>query len=530
MQRFLLSAGQKNQRILGRSGFVRLVLTLSVLGAFQGSVGVSLAQSSGDGSYSNNPQLNSVRPAVPCATNCGNSQGYAHAVPTQGQAVQLLGANQLRPAAPVNYSQQVSSPVPGNSGHAPAVSGSNRPSASVAYQVDSRTGIARDLALGVLNIDRNPGQNLSSAPREPYQPFFDVDWSLGLTYTHTGGTQSGKNFVTLTPRVSLTHQGLRGQFGFAGQTALSVNDDQLTRVDDTVFSYTGQYALDSVTGVLSGASVSINQEDVNAPGMPDTIVQTPVVTQLKGNVGLTRQMGRFNFDVNTEAERMASSDTLLVGGRGQNNADRNFSRLGGTLRTSYAFSPEISLFVQGGISHDWYDAAPVSTGLKLDGSDYTAEVGAVVNWRDVLELEATVGHTTRVYDDPGIVGMGSAVFGLDLSYTPNSALSAGLQFSTNLKTADATAGRPASVDYSASGNITYGLNSWIDLRASASALYSVPQSGTDLQTSYSAGAGADFQVNKNVSVNLDYLYTWAELLPKPAEYQHAGTIGIMIAR
>ncbi len=523
MQRFL--AKNRKQTLIYKTQFIRQksifgfgLLSLLVMAS------TGFAQS-GDGSYSNNSLLNS--PSV------GYSSTGGYTLPS------LTGP---LPSPPVNQAQLSTLPVstlpvstlpisllPPAPGTAPNTSASYDRNS-----VNPDTGIVENLALGVLRIERDLdndlGVNLGTTPREPYHPFFNVDWSIGLAYTHTGGTQTGKNSAVLTPEFSLTHQDLRGQYSFAGRSSLSVNDDQLTRIDETEFSYSGQSALDSVTAITSGASIGLSQDDVNAPGMSDTIVQTPVVATLRGNIGIARQMGRFTFEVGTQAQRQASSDTLLVGGLGQNNSDRNFSRLGGTLRTSYAFSPEISLYIEGGVAHDWYDGAPIATGRKLDGWDYTISTGALVNWRDVLSAEVSVGHTTRDYDDLGLVGMGSAVFGLDLAYTPNDALTAGLQFTTNLTPADASSGQVASVDYSASGNITYGMTPWLDLRASGSALYSLPQTGTNIQTTYTAGAGADFAVNKNISVNLDYLYTWAQLLPVTAQYQHAGTIGIRIAR
>lgn len=503
------------QCLLAKNGQINLIYTSQInrqicsFGLFALSLLVASSTSfaqSGDGSYSNNPLLNSppVSSSIPA--------GYA--LPLEATILQ-------RP--PVSQSRLSTPPPP-----APDFVSYN------SVDVNPDTGIAENLALGVLRIDRDLDEsesgNLDAVPREPYHPFFDVDWSLGLAYTHTGGTQTGKNSVVLTPAISLTHLDMRGQYSFNGRSSLSVNDDQLTRIDETEFSYSGQYALDSDTAFTTGASLRLGQDDVNAPGMSDTIIQTPMVATLRGNIGIARQMGRFTFEVGGQAQRQANTSTHLVGGLVQNNLDRNFSRLGGTLRTAYAFSPEISLYIEGGVAHDWYDAAPLSTGRKLDGWNYTISTGAIVNWRDVVSVEASVGHTTRAYDDVGIVGMGSAVFGLNLAYTPNDALRAGLQFTTNLIPANASSGQAASVDYSASGNITYGMTPWLDLRASGSALYSVPQMGANVQTTYTAGAGADIAINKNISVNLDYLYTWAELLPITAQYQHAGTIGIRIAR
>ncbi|HHS82742.1 MAG TPA: hypothetical protein ENJ68_04405, partial [Devosia sp.] len=188
------------------------------------------------------------------------------------------------------------------------------------------------------------------------------------------------------------------------------------------------------------------------------------------------------------------------------------------------------LFANGEVSHDWYDGAPVATGIRQDNSAATLSAGVRANWRDVLVGEASVGYSLRRFDDPSIASLAATVFGLDLSYTPNNAFSASAGFSTTLTPQDVGAGRAASVDYAASLDLGLRLAPWVGLRASAAGAWAVPVSGPNIRTTYSGGAGMDFAINRNVAVNADYLFTWTQPLPSPAEYAHAATIGITVSR
>lgn len=369
-------------------------------------------------------------------------------------------------------------------------------------------------------------------PPEQAQPFFDVDWSVQLRATHTGGTETGKNAVELAPEFSLTRAGLRGQYVFDGQATLSVNDDQLTRINDTQFGYTGQYALDSVSQLNTSLNLGVSRDDVNAPGVSDNIVQLPYNISLRGELGAVRQFGRFFLEGSTRLERAYRGPTQLVGNLTQDNSEFSFVKFGGDLRASYAFSPEITLFVEGGADRDWYDSAPALTGVKLDGIDYRLSAGAVLDWRNVLSVEASVGQVVRQHIDPSIGDRGEAVYALSIDYNPTNAVSFGGEISTSIVPENITAGNPSSVAYSASGNVGYAVAPWIGLRASQTGRWVFPNTGVNTQTTMTTGLGIDVDINKNLSVNLDYLYTWAEILPSDAkpEYEHAATIGIKYSR
>ena len=179
---------------------------------------------------------------------------------------------------------------------------------------------------------------------------------------------------------------------------------------------------------------------------------------------------------------------------------------------------------------DWFDAPSPNSGLYQNGQDLKGSIGLVGNWRDVLGAQISVGYGLRRFDDPSIPQLASVLYGFEVSYSPNQALSAGAQFSSAINPENTQNGDPASVSYTASGNVNFALSSTLALRASASGNWVVPVNGGDIKTSYSAGAGTDFTLNKQTNINLDYLYTRAELPPGAPEDQQAFTMGVTFSR
>ncbi len=381
-------------------------------------------------------------------------------------------------------------------------------------------------------VDEAYDGNLGETPLEPAHPFFDIDWSVLLSGTHTGGTDAGKNFVTLTPEISFTHVALRGQYAFDIGGEFSVSDDQVTRLNDFSVGYAGTHELDAVTQIVSSASLQVAQDDVNAPGVALNIKETPQDLDIQGEIGIIRQFGKFVIDGRASTQRRYSSDTMLFGDLARSNAERSFTQVGTSLRLAYAFSPEIGLFVQGDAGRDWYDAAPASTGVKLDATEYGVSGGATLNWRNVIDLELSAGYVVRQHVDASIADRGEAVYGVSATYTPNDALTFTGTIDTTIRPEDVTLSRQASTEYNASGSISYAVAPWLALNMTQTAGWVFPETGVNTEYRYGTGFGVEAALNKNLSVTANYLYSWAEVLPsnEDPEFSHAATIGIKYAR
>ena len=365
-----------------------------------------------------------------------------------------------------------------------------------------------------------------SAPSEPPHPPFEIDWSLALVASHAGGTRGSRYATTLVPQFSATRTGLRASFEFGAQARLGVNSDQLTRVEQVLFSANAQYALDQVTSLSGTASLSLSQDDPNAPGSSDQIIQTPLEADARVRLGIARRFGRFALAFDADLARQQQGDTILVGNVTRQNRDRDVTELGGTLRGEFELTSIITGFVQGAAAHNWYDAAPSGTNIRQDGWDLAIITGLAANWRDVFQLEASLGYAERRFNNASVGDLASLLYALDFAYSPNNALAFDAQFTTTLSSADAAANRQASTDYAITTGASYQVAPWVGLRGSLGQSWSVP--GTDPVQSWNfyAGAGIDFALNKNTALSLDYLYTKVQTLPRNPEDSHLLSLGL----
>ncbi len=367
-------------------------------------------------------------------------------------------------------------------------------------------------------------------PAEPYQPFFEIDWSVALLASRTGGTRGSRYATTLVPQFTATRTGLRSSFVFGTEARLGVNSDQLTRVENVLLSANAEYALDSVTRLNATASLSLNQDDPNAPGSSDQIIQTPLEGNAQVQLGIARQFGRFALALDTELSRDQQTDTILVGNVIQQNLDRNITELGTTLRGEFELTPILTGFVEGSVARNWYDAAPQDTNIRQDGWDLALTTGLAANWRDVFQIEGSVGLGERRFEDASIDNFSSLLYAFDFAYTPNNALTVDAQLSTTLTPAAPSAGAQASTDYAIATSASYQVAPWVSLRGSLGQSWSVP--GTDPVQSWNfyAGTGIDFALNKDAALSLDYLYTKAQTLPRVPENSHQISMGLTWSR
>ncbi len=366
-------------------------------------------------------------------------------------------------------------------------------------------------------------------PGETNSAFFKLDWSLGLRGSYNNGSSGTGYGAVIAPNISLTHSGLRTQFVLGAQSILSYNQNRITRLEQGQVSASGQYALDRVSQLSASMTASLGQDDPDAPGM-EQVLTNPLVLDLEAQAGIARQFSRLGLELKGNISRRMMSETILVGNLVQDNSSLNATKLGASLRASYRLTPIISAFVQGDMAQNWFDAASPVSGLYQNGLDIGATAGLIGNWRDLFGGQVSVGYGLRRFDDPGISQLTSVLYGFDLFWTPNQTVSAGASFSSAINPENTKDGAPASVSYTAQGNIGLGLTSTFGLRASATGNWVVPVNGAEITTSYSAGAGADFKLNKQTNINLDYLYKRVEQPPGAQQDQQAITLGVTFSK
>ncbi|VAW19710.1 hypothetical protein MNBD_ALPHA12-1549 [hydrothermal vent metagenome] len=382
--------------------------------------------------------------------------------------------------------------------------------------------IAKDrLFAGTSATEQNPGENII-AP-------FKLDWSLGLRGSYKNGSGGTGYEAVIVPDISLTYSGLRGQYILGSQASLAYNQDQTIRIKAGQLTASGQYRLDRESQLSARVSARISQDDPDAPGM-ENIIKTPLVLDLEGQAGIVRQFSRLGLELKGSISRRVMSQTILAGNVVQDNSSLNTTRLGVSMRASYNLTPIISAFMQGDMAQNWFDAASPVSGFYQNGLDLKGAIGLVGNWRGIFGAQISAGYGLRRFDDPGVLQLASVLYGLDLSWSPNQTLSAGARFSSTINPENTKAGAPAFVSYTANGNIGFALSSTFALRASAAGNWLVPTNGAETSVSYSAGAGANYKINRQTDLNLDYLYTKIIQPPVAAKDQQAITLGVNFSR
>ena len=114
------------------------------------------------------------------------------------------------------------------------------------------------------------------------------------------------------------------------------------------------------------AAYNLDQEGRGSVDVPGAAAEPPNEHRLSGDATLVHQAGRVEVSVGGNVEYNNFEDVDLVGGGSQNNSDRNFTEVGGTLRVGYDVSPRIQPFVEGGYSTQIYDQRVDDNGLRRD--------------------------------------------------------------------------------------------------------------------------------------------------------------------
>lgn len=373
----------------------------------------------------------------------------------------------------------------------------------------------------------HPG--LPGTPMESDAPYFQTDWSISLRGSYVESSKVSEVRVSVVPEFSLSHESRRGLLTFDASAQLDMDRGKDPRLQGFDVGLTQEFRLDPVTSATLTGDISLSQQSVNDPDVPNNVVEMPFEFDGVASAGVSRQFGNLGLEASVDGERFVQSDTRLRA-RMLNNEDQKFWRGGGSLRAGYAVTPILTPFVQGGAHYTMFDAAPISTGTKLDGWEYVLSAGLAADWKDVITAEISAGYSIREFDDASLMAMGSAVYGLEVTYTPDETVALGANMSTTLNPGNPDAGEMTSVTYAGTADASYMLNSWLTLRGSISGTYTKPQFGARDTIGYGGGVGADVSLTRNTSLTFDYAYDEAHMMTRPIERTHEFALGLTFSR
>ena len=376
----------------------------------------------------------------------------------------------------------------------------------------------------------NPVLASGAGLREPYDPFFDVDWSLGLRGVYTNSTDGERFDTRLVPTVELNHVGMRSALGFTGSAEVVRASEGQIDVSALRLSGAGGYALDSVTNLTASANLSYTQAIAGTPGLSNTIAIPPETLSGGFGGGITRQFGLFNVGVTGAVQRDLYGPTTLTDGTVSDNSDQNVWSLDSTLRVGYQVTPIYEVWAQGGFGRDIFDQASTTLLVKPDANDYSLRGGVTGRWNTTLEATASTGVALRRFDDVGLGEITTQLYDASVTYTPDPTLRLTAGFATTVAPPGPDAGGTTRVGYAATGAVDYTVNSWLRVNGLAEWTGARFEGSPDLETGYGFGAGADYLVNAHTSVTADYGFAHSNSTANGIQDAHQVSVGVTLAR
>ena len=367
--------------------------------------------------------------------------------------------------------------------------------------------------------------------REPYDPFFDVDWSVALRGSYTK-SNSGERFdILLVPSASLEHIGTRSAVNIdASAEIVRAGDGGAIDIGALRLGLQSGYDLDSVTRITANGNLSLTRAIPGTPGLSSTVAIAHQTTSGGFDAGITRQFGKFNIGVTGAAQRNVYGPTTLTSGVVVDNSEQNYWALDSGLRVGFQATPIFEVFGQAGLGRDIFDHPSTALGVHPNASDATLEGGVTGRWNDILEVTASAGVGLRRFDAAGLGDVVTQLYDAQVTFTPDPTWRMTAGFATTVAPPGPDAGGTTRVDYAANAEVAYTVNSWLALRALAD-WYSARYAGSpNSETGYGFGAGADYKVNAHTSVSAEYGYDHSESTTNGVQDAHRVTVGLTVSR
>lgn len=361
--------------------------------------------------------------------------------------------------------------------------------------------------------------------REPYDPFFDVDWSVALRGSYTKATAGERFDIIIVPSVALEHIGARSAINVDASAEIT-RPSEGGNIDVGALRLGLQtgYALDSVTRITAAGNLDLARPIPGSPGLASDIAVAPQTIMGRADLGITRQFGKFNIGVTGALERNIYGTTTLLDASVIDNSDQNYWSLDGGLRVGVEATPIFEVFGQANIGRDMFDTAPTNA------TDTSLRGGVTGRWNSILEATASAGVGLRRFDAAGLDEVVTQLYDAEVSFTPDPTwrMTAGL--GTTVAPPGPDGSGSTRVDYSANAEVAYTVNSWLALRALADWNTARFEGTADTETGYGLGAGADYNVNAHTALSADYGYDRNDSTANGTQESHRVSVGITLSR
>ncbi len=366
--------------------------------------------------------------------------------------------------------------------------------------------------------------------RESAGPPFDVDWSVALRGSYTKATGGDRFDVLVVPSVTLDHSGSRSRVQASGSAEVVRPNEGQIDVSALRLSGTLDYALDSDTTLNAGSNFSVTRALAGTPGVASNIATAPQTISGGGNIGVTRQFGKFNVGVTAAANRNIYGTTTLRNGSVVDNADQNVWALDAGLRVGFQVTPIFEVFGRAGLGRDIFDRQSSALGFRPDATTTALEGGVTGRWNDILEATASTGVTLRRFDAASLGEVTAQTYDAQVTFRPDPTVRITGGFATAVAPPGPTGAGSTRIGYSANAGIAYTVNSWLALRALADWNQARFVGSSDTESGYGLGVGGDYKVNAHTALTADYNFDQSDSSASGVQEAHQVSVGITLSR
>ncbi len=367
--------------------------------------------------------------------------------------------------------------------------------------------------------------------REPYHPFFDVDWSVALRGSYVQATSGDRFDVRLVPTLGLEHIGVRSAINLdASAELVRPSAGGNIELGGLRLGLETSYSLDKDTRATLTGNLNLTQPQPGTPGLATNVAVPAQDSSASAEVELTRRMGKFNVAVTGAAERHVFGPTRLVDGSIIDNSEQNFWSLDGGLRVGFQATPIFEVFGQAGLGRDVFDLPSSVLLARPDATDMTLRGGISGRWSSVLEASVSAGVGLRRFDAASLDEVVTQLYDAEIVFTPDPTWRFAAGFGTTVAPPGPNSGGTARVDYAATADVGYTVNSWLALRAMADWHTAQFAGSVDTETGYGYGLGADYRVNAHTALTADYGFTHTNSSANGVQDAHRVTVGVTVSR
>jgi hypothetical protein len=178
----------------------------------------------------------------------------------------------------------------------------------------------------------------------------------------------------------------------------------------------GRFDISRDTRIDTESRLHVGTDNPGSPNIQANLARYPLFTSFGSTLGGAHTYNRFEIAARGTIDRSVYQESTLSDGSRSSNEDRNFNQFGGVLRGSYEILPSVKPFGEVSIDRRERDLDLDRNGFARNSSGRTARVGSTFELGRLITGEASIGYTTRSYEDvrlpnaSGLLAAGSLVW------------------------------------------------------------------------------------------------------------------------